>query len=289
MLIRSSHGFLSSVFFVSFLFSGRYFGGLFHSRACLNTWGPPWTNVLAGKSTSASENQKFDVRLVLSWSNGSGDANFANNRTYSINKDLLSSLPTWNGNNILFEFPVGPLRRPRQLFLALKVKIKRQKRPCAYYSNTTATFHCLLVGDLVFKLNPGPVDNSTESTLCSHGVRKTLRSSQSRNSSNLIVVNRLPLVRNLKLSLSFCLMNTRSVRNKSADIHDFVCEYKVDLLAITETWLNANDDAVRVELCPTGYKFCDHPRTGRSGGGNGSSVSGLTSCGKDQCRRERIV
>ena len=267
MLIRSSHGFLSSVFFVSFLFSGRYFGGLFHSRACLNTWGPPWTNVLAGKSTSASENQKFDVRLVLSWSNGSGDANFANNRTYSINKDLLSSLPTWNGNNILFEFPVGPLRRPRQLFLALKVKIKRQKRPCAYYSNTTATFHCLLVGDLVFKLNPGPVDNSTESTLCSHGVRKTLRSSQSRNSSNLIVVNRLPLVRNLKLSLSFCLMNTRSVRNKSADIHDFVCEYKVDLLAITETWLNANDDAVRVELCPTGYKFCDHPRTGRSGGG----------------------
>ena len=120
MLIRSSHGFLSSVFFVSFLFSGRYFGGLFHSRACLNTWGPPWTNVLAGKSTSASENQKFDVRLVLSWSNGSGDANFANNRTYSINKDLLSSLPTWNGNNILFEFPVGPLRRPRQLFLALK-------------------------------------------------------------------------------------------------------------------------------------------------------------------------
>ena len=58
-------------------------------------------------------------------------------------------------------------------------------------------------------------------------------------------------------------MNARSVRNKSADIFDFVCEYKIDLLAIT----NANDDAVRNELCPTNYKLCDHPRTDRIGGG----------------------
>ena len=33
------------------------------------------------------------------------------------------------------------------------------------------------------------------------------------------------------------------------------------------TWLNANDDAVRNELCPTNYKLCDHPRTDRIGGG----------------------
>ena len=89
---------------------------------------------------------------------------------------------------------------------------------------------------------------------------------RSRNSSNLIVVNRLPLVRNFKRPLLFCLMNARSVRNKSADIFDFVCEYKIDLLAITETWLNANDDAVRNELCPTNYKLCDHPRIDRIGG-----------------------
>ena len=37
-----------------------------------------------------------------------------------------------------------------------KSKLKRSKRPCSFYSNTTATFHCLLIGDLVFKLNPGP-------------------------------------------------------------------------------------------------------------------------------------
>ena len=57
------------------------------------------------------------------------------------------------------------------------------------------------------------------------------------------------------------------MRNESADIFDFVCKYKIDLLAITETWLNANDDAVRNELCPTNYKLCDHPRIDRIGGG----------------------
>ena len=151
--------------------------------------------------------------------------------------------------------------------LSTDFKIKRRKRPCAYYSNSTATFHCLLVGGLVFKLNPGPENNDNLSTLCSHGIRKTPPSMRSRNPSNFTVVNRLPLVKNVKRPLSFCLMNARSVRNKSADIFDFVCEYKIDLLAITETWLNANDDAVRNELCPTNYKLYDHPRTDRVGGG----------------------
>ena len=49
----------------------------------------------------------------------------------------------------------GPVSTP--VCVAVKsVKIKRCKCPCAYYSNSTATFHCLLEGDLVFKLNPGP-------------------------------------------------------------------------------------------------------------------------------------
>ena len=62
-------------------------------------------------------------------------------------------------------------------------------------------------------------------------------------------------------------MNARSVRNKSADIFDFVCEYKIDLLAIIETWLNANDDAVRNEFCPSNYKLCYHSGIDRIGGG----------------------
>ena len=62
-------------------------------------------------------------------------------------------------------------------------------------------------------------------------------------------------------------LNARSVRNKTVDILDFICESKADPIAITETWLTKNDSAFKVELCPNGYKIADHPRTGRAGGG----------------------
>ena len=42
-----------------------------------------------------------------------------------------------------------------------------------------------------------------------------------------------------------------------------------DLVAITETWLRDIDDAIRVELCPDGYKFVDFPRVRCGGGGIG--------------------
>ena len=43
---------------------------------------------------------------------------------------------------------------------------------------------------------------------------------------------------------------------------------KLDLCAITETWLNVNDDAVRNEVCPSNYILLDQPRAGhRRGGG----------------------
>lgn len=38
-------------------------------------------------------------------------------------------------------------------------KIRRYKCPCVYYNNSTAVFHAELVGDLVFKLNPGPTSS----------------------------------------------------------------------------------------------------------------------------------
>ena len=45
---------------------------------------------------------------------------------------------------------------PRPTYFRLP-RIKRHKRPCANYSSTNALFHVPLTGDLVFKLNPGPV------------------------------------------------------------------------------------------------------------------------------------
>ena len=51
------------------------------------------------------------------------------------------------------------------------------------------------------------------------------------------------------------------------NIFEFICESKADLSATTETWLTKNDSAVKVELCPIGYKIVDHPQTGCTGGG----------------------
>ena len=64
-----------------------------------------------------------------------------------------------------------------------------------------------------------------------------------------------------------CLLNIWSLRNKTADFVDYICETKVDLCAITETWLCPSDDAIRNESCPGGYVLADHSRTGRRGGG----------------------
>ena len=50
---------------------------------------------------------------------------------------------------------------------------------------------------------------------------------------------------------------------------DYVYENKFDLVAITETWLRDIDDAIRVELCPDGYKFVDFPHVRCGGGGIG--------------------
>ena len=54
--------------------------------------------------------------------------------------------------------------------------------------------------------------------------------------------------------LSLCLLNSRSVRNKTAVIFDYVCDCKADLVAIKQRWLGDHDAAVGAELCPDGYR-----------------------------------
>ena len=151
-------------------------------------------------------------------------------------------------------------------------KIRRHKRPCAYYSNTTATFHALLIGDLVFKLNPGPTGNCIPVVVSTRSDHRHIAqlSRPSRNPGNLININCSTRLNGHYQPMTSCTFNACSVKNKSADIVDYVCECKApDLFAITETWLSADDAAVRAELCPDGYKFTDHPRFGRRRGGTG--------------------
>ena len=66
---------------------------------------------------------------------------------------------------------------------------------------------------------------------------------------------------------NFCLLNSRSIRNKSSVLKDFVVDKDIDLLALTETWLRpGNIDCVEIgDLCPTGYDFIHIPRESRGG------------------------
>ena len=68
-----------------------------------------------------------------------------------------------------------------------------------------------------------------------------------------------------------CVLNTRSVKNKTDKIKDYVVDNNADITAITETWLSSGSaDKVPIgDLCPTGYLFPNEPRKGRRGGGVG--------------------
>ena len=87
---------------------------------------------------------------------------------------------------------------------------------------------------------------------------------------NLIEIARTPMVPSFKPSqaMHFCLLNTRSLKNKTTLVHDYVVDRKVHILALTETWLapgNANDLEIN-ETTPNGYAFLHVPRCTRGGG-----------------------
>ena len=154
--------------------------------------------------------------------------------------------------------------------LTLVRKFKRGKRPCAYYSNSSATFHCMLDGDLVFKLNPGPTNNDDQTTIsthCSRGRCAALytwsavlsiapnvnrlpfhntshgipvhttsirrhdynRSYMIANLHNLPCLNRVSQVPNSRFCKNFtsCMLNARSICNKTLVIKDFVVDHAV--------------------------------------------------------------
>ena len=65
------------------------------------------------------------------------------------------------------------------------------------------------------------------------------------------------------------LLNTRSVRNKSTLLCDYVSESNVDLAFLTETWLKPSDSAVVNDLVPPGYGYIGVCRSNKRGGGVG--------------------
>ena len=66
---------------------------------------------------------------------------------------------------------------------------------------------------------------------------------------------------------SLHLVNSRSIKNKVADLRHYIIDNRVDILVITETWLSSKDDVLINRLTPEGYKFKQQTREGRKGGG----------------------
>ena len=168
--------------------------------------------------------------------------------------------------------------RTRISIVNRRLKFRRHKCPCLYYSNSVASFHLPLTSDLVFKLNPGPVQNGIPTIVTSiRGRRNSYQSNQRSNVNNLRNLTNLnsPLssssrtVNHFQDPLLFGIRNARSVKNKTTVLVDYLYDRKIHLLAITETWMTDNDASVRADLCPDGYNFLHHPRVSCRGGGTG--------------------
>jgi hypothetical protein len=62
------------------------------------------------------------------------------------------------------------------------------------------------------------------------------------------------------------LVNCRSVCNKSADVRDVYEHYKLDCLALTETWLKSTDTAIIKDILPDNTSISMNCRVDRGGG-----------------------
>ena len=74
---------------------------------------------------------------------------------------------------------------------------------------------------------------------------------------------------NNTIKAKLCVLNMRSIRNKSTEFVDLVLENKYDIVAITETWLKPGDDVIIGNITPAGYTFNHTRRPNRGGGGVG--------------------
>ena len=54
-------------------------------------------------------------------------------------------------------------------------------------------------------------------------------------------------------------INARSIKSKVLDFHEYISSRKVDLCAITESWLKPLDDLESKQIAPPGYSCISHP------------------------------
>ncbi|KAK6175887.1 hypothetical protein SNE40_014264 [Patella caerulea] len=87
------------------------------------------------------------------------------------------------------------------------------------------------------------------------------------NPNNLTPINTGHKINKPNKNTRLCVLNCRSVRNKAIKLNEFIIENKLDIFALTETWLtDSNDQTALAELVPTGYSIPSVPRNKRGGG-----------------------
>ena len=94
-----------------------------------------------------------------------------------------------------------------------------------------------------------------------------------RNLENLVSISpaRVPNMYYCSPRVRFGLWNARSIRNKTTTLCDLVISNQLDIMVLTETWLNGDDSDARTiadisnTLC--GHKFVHLPWESRNGGG----------------------
>ena len=119
----------------------------------------------------------------------------------------------------------------------------------------------------------GGVNKHNLMTSACENTTKVSTSAQHRSvRANVITIARAPLTIHAiarQKSVALSLLNARSVRNKSFIIKDFVVDNNIDILAITETWLqdDISNQITINNICPTGFVLRNLPRVGSRRGG----------------------
>ena len=94
--------------------------------------------------------------------------------------------------------------------------------------------------------------------------------SSTRNPFNLSFLERKPSSLPPKRLLQFGNVNTRSIRNQTAEFLHHVLDSRLDVCTVTEIWLNDHDTVSLASLSPSGFNFKNFPRPSeRNGGGTG--------------------
>ena len=278
----SSHGSHRSVIFVLFFL---YFGSTgipSDIKLCLTGRSTTLNDFSSRTTITSAENPDFEIWLELNSPYEFSTAYSANNRADSLHRKLLSYRQ--NRNDAIKDL----FRRSSCYFNTLTeiqawqtpvyILLKLNPGPTNNDNQSTISTHCsrgrcaaLSTRSAAAVLSFAPNVNRLPFHNTSHGIpvhttsmcrRDYNRSYMIANLNNIPCLNRVSQVPNSRFCKNFtsCLLNARSVCNKTLVIKDFVVDHAVDLLGITETWLHLKGGDVTIgELCLSVYRFVHTP------------------------------